>query len=157
MDKILSFIVDENKKLLLLKGSPNDPQFRKSFWYVVTGKCEKGDKTREDTVIREIAEETGLKNINNIIYLNWIFEYNSLGIECIEYSYITFVKNEEIILNEENIDYKWCDLEEFIEKIYWFGEKKELKKILELAINKKLYFKNEKIEYLKPRYFKANP
>lgn len=146
MNKILSFIVDENKKLLLLKGSPNDPQFKKSFWYVVTGGCEKEDKTREDTVIREIKEETGLTMLDNIMYLNWIFKYNSLGEECIEYAYVTFVRNKEILLNEESIDFAWCTLEEFIEKIHWFGEKKELIKVLEKAINNELYFKNEKID-----------
>lgn len=40
MKKILSFILNENKELLLLKGSTNDPQFKKSIWYVVTGGCE---------------------------------------------------------------------------------------------------------------------
>lgn len=37
MNKILTFIVNEFNELLLLKGSPKDPQFNKSFWYVVTG------------------------------------------------------------------------------------------------------------------------
>ena len=146
MNKILSFIVNEDKKLLLLKGSPNDPQFKKSFWYVVTGGYEKEDKTREHTVIREIKEETGITEINNIMYLNWIFTYNSLGVECMEYAYITFVKEEEILLNEENIDYKWCDLEEFTEKIHWFGDKSELIKVLGKALDNELYFKQEKIK-----------
>jgi dATP pyrophosphohydrolase len=148
MNKILSFIVNEDKKLLLLKGSPNDPQFKKSFWYVVTGGYEKEDKTREHTVIREIKEETGITEINNMMYLNWIFTYNSLGVECIEYAYITFVKEDELLLNEENIDYKWCDLEEFIEKINWFGNKSELIKVLEKALENELYFKKEKIQKL---------
>lgn len=53
MEKILTFIIKENK-LLLLKGSPRDPQFHKSFWYVVTGACEHFDKSLEDTVKREV-------------------------------------------------------------------------------------------------------
>ena len=35
MDKILTFIVNEYNEILLLKGSENDPQFKKSFWYGV--------------------------------------------------------------------------------------------------------------------------
>ena len=58
MSKILSFIVNDEKELLLLKGSPNDPQFKKSLWYVVTGGCEEVDKTKEETVKREVKEET---------------------------------------------------------------------------------------------------
>ena len=101
MNKILSFIVNERNELLLLKGSPNDPQFKKSLWYVVTGGCEKFDKTKNETVKREVKEETNL-DINKMIYLNWILKYNSLGSNCTEYVYMAFVENKNIILNEEN-------------------------------------------------------
>lgn len=146
MDKILTFVVNEYNEILLLKGSKNDLQFKKSFWYVVTGGCEKYDLNREETVKREIKEETGIDNIKDIFYLNWIFKYISLGIKCTEYAYITFVQKEKIILNEENIDYKWCDKEEFLEKIKWYGDKNELDNVLTKALEKKLYFENEKIE-----------
>lgn len=146
MDKILTFVVNEYNEILLLKGSENDPQFKKSFWYVVTGACEKYDLNREETVKREIKEETGIDNIKDIFYLNWIFKYTSLGMECTEYAYITFVQKEKIILNEENIDYKWCDKEEFLEKIKWYGDKNELNNVLTKALEKKIYFENEKIE-----------
>ncbi len=146
MDKILTFIVNEYNEILLLKGSENDPQFKKLFWYVVTGGCENEDLNREETVKREIREETGLGKIKDIMYLNWIFKYNSLGVECTEYAYITFVEKEKIILNEESIDYKWCKITEFIKKIQWYGNKEELEEVLNQALNKKLYFNYEKIE-----------
>ena len=146
IDKILTFIVNEYNEILLLKGSKNDPQFNNSFWYVVTGGCEECDFNMEETVKREIKEETGIDKINNILYLNWIFKYNSLGLECTEYAYITFVKEGKVILNEENIDYKWCNIKEFIEKIQWYGNKVELYNVLEKALDSKLYFKTEKIE-----------
>jgi len=98
MDKILSFVVNEKNEFLLLKGSPNDPQFKKSLWYVVTGGCEDTDKSFLDTVKREILEETNLEVINSV-YLNWIFKYNSLGIECIERVYFSRVNSGKIILN----------------------------------------------------------
>ena len=106
MDKILTFIVNEYNEILLLKGSRNDPQFKKSFWYTVTGECEDFDLNREKTVKREVIEETGLITNQNL-YLNWILEYESLGLKCDEYVYISFVNKDDIILNEENIDYKW--------------------------------------------------
>ena len=74
MEKILTFIVNEYNEILLLKGSENDPQFKSSFWYVVTGGCEEYDLDREETVKREVKEETNLLTNNNI-YLNWILEY----------------------------------------------------------------------------------
>lgn len=142
MDKILTFIVNEYNEILLLKGSRNDPQFKKSFWYTVTGGCEDFDLNREKTVKREVIEETGLITNQNL-YLNWILEYESLGLKCDEYVYISFVNKDDIILNEENIDYKWCNFNEFIEKINWFSNKEKLKKILNAAMKGQVFLEVE--------------
>lgn len=125
MEKILTFIVNKENKLLLLHGNDTDPQFHESFWYVVTGAKEKEDNVLEDTVKREIKEETNL-DIIKIIDLNWIFEYDSLGDYCIEHAFITYVLDGEIILNEENYEYKWCDFDNFIKEVKWFYDKGEL-------------------------------
>ena len=123
MDKIFSFVVNkETNKLLLLLGSSLDPQYKRSFWYVVTGGKEEQDKDLEETVIREIKEETNL-DAREIIYLNWSFKYKSLGNVCTEYVYVSFVDDKDVVLNEENIDYMWCDVDEFIELIEWSGDK----------------------------------
>ena len=145
MDKVLTFIVNEYNEILLLKGSENDPQFKKPFWYVVTGGCEKCDLNKEESVKREVKEETGLLTNNNI-YLNWILEYESLGVQCKEYVYISFVTKDNIILNEERVDYKWCKFDKFIEQINWFGDKQILEKVLSLAIKKQIFFKDERID-----------
>ena len=145
MNKILTFIVNEYNEILLLKGSPNDPQFKKTFWYVVTGGYEENDKNLKNTVKREVAEETGL-TVNESLYLNWIFKYKSLGNLCTEYVYISFVNKNGIILNEENIEYKWCNIEDFIKEVHWFGDKKILRSVLKLALERKVYFTKEKID-----------
>ena len=119
MDKILTFIVNEYNEILLLKGSENDPQFKQSFWYVVTGGCENYDLNKEETVKREVKEETNLLTNNNI-YLNWILEYESLGVQCKEYVYISFVnKNCKKKLNTVFFTV-------FLKFIYLFIFKKEL-------------------------------
>jgi len=128
MEKILTFIA-KDKKLLLLLGSDNDPQYHKSFWYVVTGGCEKEDNSLEDTVKREVIEETGL-TLNKVINLDWVFEYESLGENCVEHAFISFADNDKVVLNEESIAYKWCDADEFIDLIEWYGDKQELKQRL---------------------------
>lgn len=133
MQKILTFIV-KDKKLLLLLGSDKDPQFHKSFWYVVTGGCEKEDITLVDAVKREVFEETGL-SLTKIINLDWVFEYESLGEHCVEHAFISFTNDKNIILNEENIDYKWCDLDEFLNLIEWYGDKEEIKLKIEKFLN----------------------
>lgn len=145
MNKILSFVINEKKEFLLLLGSDKDPQFKRSFWYVVTGGCENEDSTLKDTVKREIKEETNLDVIDSM-YLNWIFKYKSLGKDCIEYAFISKVNDSNIVLNEESISYKWCNLKEFINLIQWYGDKDILNKVLETALENKIFFKKEKIE-----------
>ena len=128
MEKILTFIV-KDKKLLLLLGSDKDPQYHKSFWYVVTGGVEKEDKALQDAVKREVKEETGI-TLTKVVDLNWVFEYESLGEQCIEHAFISFADNDKVVLNEESIDYKWCDFDEFINLIEWYGDKNDLKERL---------------------------
>ena len=59
-----------------------------------------------------------------------------------------FTNKANIILNEESIDYKWCKFDEFIEQINWFGDKQILEKVLNLAIKKHIFFREEKIDKL---------
>ncbi len=147
MDKIFSFIVNrKTNKLLLLLGSPEDPQYHKSFWYVVTGGKEEVDKNLEQAVVREIKEETNL-DVVDTLYLNWIFKYKSLGNICTEYVYASFIdEDNNIVLNEESIDYKWCDIDEFIELIEWSDDKEFLRKVVKAALNKEVYIKEEKVD-----------
>ena len=56
--------------------------------------------------------------------------------------------NGEIVLNEESIDYRWCDIDDFINLIEWTGDKMELKNVLVSAINKKIYFKDINVNWL---------
>ena len=143
MKKILTFILNKENKLLLLHNNPENPIHGGDIWYTVTGGVEDFDKTLEDTVKREVKEETNLDVIDTM-YLNVNFKYLSRrNIMCLEYVYISFVKDGDIILNEENIGYKWLDIENYISEIYWYYDKKELKNILEKAINKELYYKKE--------------
>ena len=128
-EKILTFIINENNEFLLLKTSDKDLQFHTSFWYVVTGSCEKEDNNKFDTVKREVKEETGL-NVIQTIYLDKTFTYESLGSNYIEYVYLSKVTKDNIILNEEHIDYKWCAFNEFVESIHWFESKDSLLKLL---------------------------
>lgn len=147
MDKIFSFIVNrKTNKLLLLLGSPEDPQFHKSFWHVVTGGKEDTDTNLEQAVVREIKEETNL-DVVETLYLNWIFKYKSLGNICTEYVYVSFIdEDSNIVLNEESIDYKWCDVDEFIELIEWSDDKEFLREVVKAALNKEVYIKEEKVD-----------
>lgn len=145
MKKILTFIKNKNNELLLLHNNPVDPIHGGDIWYTVTGGVEEIDANLESAVKREVKEETNLDVIDTM-YLNINYKYlNRRNIECIEYAYISFVKEGNIILNEESIGYKWLDINTFINEIYWYSDKDELRKILEKAINKELYYQKEVI------------
>jgi 8-oxo-dGTP pyrophosphatase MutT (NUDIX family) len=146
LNKILSFIINNDNKILLLHNNPLDPTHGEDFWYTVTGGFEDYDKTAEDVVKREIKEETNL-DVKEVMYLNWILKYKDKGLNCVEYVYISFVENSNITLDEsENIDYEWCDIDDFVKKIRWFGDLELLKKVLIDGMTKKVYFHEEKIE-----------
>ena len=138
MKKILTFIVNKNKELLLLHNNPIDPIHGGDIWYTVTGGVEEYDKTLEDAVIREVKEETNL-NVINTKYLDINYTYTSRqGIECIEYVFISLVEEGNIILNEENIGYKWLNINDYIEEIYWYYNKEDLRILLEKVLKEVL-------------------
>jgi NADH pyrophosphatase NudC (nudix superfamily) len=141
--KILVFVVNEGK-LLALEMTKHPEHAPEGGWFVVTGGVEENE-SYENTVAREILEETGLK-VEEIISLNWgsIYEW---GEElCKEQNFIAFVKSGEVILNEEHSKYEWLNLDEFIKKINWDDDKELLKKVLEKALNKEKYFYNRTIK-----------
>ena len=134
MKKILTFIVNKNNKLLLLHNNPIDPIHGGDIWYTVTGGVEEYDKSLEDAVKREVKEETSL-DVTFTKYLNINYNYvNRRNIECNEYIFISKVDDGNIILNEESIGYKWLDINDYFNEIYWYYDKKELKKILDKAL-----------------------
>ena len=105
MDKILTFIVNEYNEILLLKGSENDPQFKESFWYVVTGGCEKYDLDREETVKREVKEETGLLTNNNWCkYDEFMEKINWFGNKQILEKVVSLAIKKELFFKSEKID-----------------------------------------------------
>lgn len=144
--KILSFIVNNNR-LLLLKNNSVDPKHGGDFWYTVTGGFNSKETDSKIVCKREIKEETNL-DVEECIYLNLILNYTHDGINCYEYVHISFVNNtDNIILDEkENVDYRWCNIDEYIDNIKWYGDLELLKQILKLAINKELYLRCQVIE-----------
>ena len=143
--KILAFITD-GKKFLALRNNPIHPELHGGdFWFTVTGGVKKNE-TKEQTVVREIKEETGL-NVKDVFDLNWASVYENWEGECGEFNFIAFVNPKQKIKldNEEVINFDWLILEEFVEVIRWNDDKDLLKKVLEKGLNKKSYFKKLEI------------
>jgi|TARA_B100001964_G_C13948625_1_gene472265 8-oxo-dGTP pyrophosphatase MutT (NUDIX family) len=140
--KILSFICRDNK-FLALRNSPYK-EHGGDFWFVVTGGVNEGESYNE-AVKREIKEETNL-DIKETLNLNWGSVYNWGEDTCEELNFISFAEQEEISLNEEHVEFQWLDLNDFVKRIKWDDNKEILKKVLEKALDKKLYFKGLEIK-----------
>jgi len=137
--KVLSFITD-GKKFLALKNNPKNPKkYGGDFWFVVTGGVEK-DESLEEAVKREIKEETNLKVID-IFDLKWGSIYKNWQGICEELNFIAFVNSRKVKLdNKEVVDFKWLDLENFVDLINWDDDKVLLKKVLIKSLQRKRYF-----------------
>lgn len=141
--KILAFVCD-GEKFLLLRNNSKDPAHGGDYWFTVTGSVEAGESI-ENAVKREVKEETNLE-VFEIFYLKWGSVYSWGGKDHSENNFLTFVKQGEVVLNEEHVDSEWLNLDNFIEKINWDLNKDELKKVLQKAVKRELFFKKEKID-----------
>jgi len=133
-NKIMAIIarkIGDKSHFLALRNNPTDPIHGGDFYYVVTGGVEAKDRNEEDTVRREIDEETGIQNILAINKLSITKEYtDAFGDICKENVYGVITNQEVEHLNKENIEYLWLTNEEFVKTIRWYGPKEEIASLL---------------------------
>ena len=141
IQKILSFIVDDERFLATRNNSSSPEKHGGDFWFTVTGSIEKGE-TKDEAVIREIKEETNL-DVKEVFDLNWGSIYKNWQGICREFNLISFVdKNQKIKLDmQEVVEYKGLPLNEFVDFISWGDDKKILKEVLQKALKRERYFK----------------
>ena len=121
----------DNPQFLCVKRSQQDG----GFWNLVVGTQENGESDFE-TIERETFEELGLKLQFIIKFPNCSFKWNKDDIEVTENSYIISASKvgafDNIELNEENTEYRWC----YFEDAYELLEKSKNKKCLKKAHEK---------------------
>ena len=144
MNKKILALVCDGEKFLLLRNNSKDPVHGGDYWFIVTGSVE-SDESLEDAIKREVKEETNLE-VSEIFDLNWGSIYSWRGEDHSENNFLAFVKKGKIILNEEHVDFEWLNLDDFIKKINWSLNKEELKKVLQTAIKRELFFNKKKID-----------
>lgn len=103
---------EEPYKFLILRQKDT----KDDNWSFVKGHMEEGEKP-EETAIRELEEEAGIKEIETIsiplIHEEYeIFHHGEKRLKVNEY-FIGFVKDKKVIFDENEIDsYKWATYEE---------------------------------------------
>lgn len=98
-------VVKYKNKVLILKKSPTDYNFP-SHWSFCSGYI-KEFEAAEDTALREIKEETGLKA--KILKKGKIFlqKYPAKGKEFYVMPFLCEVSSNKVKLDHENTEYRW--------------------------------------------------
>ena len=127
-----------NKEIkYLLLHYPSSTKAPRDYWNFPKGRIEKGEKI-EDTVKREVQEETGLKDIKFVEgFKEWIkYFYKLKGKNIFKIVIFLLVKTKEkrIKISREHIGFKWLPYEKALEQITFKNTKEILKKANEFLI-----------------------
>ena len=116
---------DKGIEYLLLKRLPQ----RNGFWQPVTGGMEEGE-TQQETLRREVTEETGIRNAVAVIEGLYRFEFaDPTPIQEFVYG-VEVSPSEEVVLDrEEHSEYRWCSFREALHLLHWRENKHALKKL----------------------------
>lgn len=106
----LAFIENDGEYLTIKRAQ--EP--KKGYWDLPGGFCEY-DEDGTKTILREIQEETKLANIE-IVKIIGAFPSNYGGIEkVISIAYLMKSADRNVIISDENTEYKWAKLNEMPE------------------------------------------
>ena len=99
--------IEGQMKMLLMK------RVKGGFWCHVAGSIE-NNETGWQAIVREFKEETAIdvEALYNAQFLEQFYEHYSNVIELIPVFAVVCLPNQEVTLNEEHTEYRWCTLEE---------------------------------------------
>lgn len=117
--QVFVFYKEPSFKVLILKRTPE----RSGYWQPVCGGVENGEKLIE-TALREVLEETGIKNIKSIIDLEYTFTYKETKkgvlMDMQDYCFAVEIENEsDVKLSDEHEEFRWCSYIEAKEYLKW--------------------------------------
>jgi len=110
--------IDGVIKMLLMK------RVKGGFWYHVAGSIENDEKGWQ-AIVREFDEETGItvSSLYNAQFIDQFYEANVNVIELIPVFAVLCAPNQDVKLNEEHTEYRWCTLGEAKELVSFPGQR----------------------------------
>ena len=135
IDCHITYYHENQYKFLLLKRAFN--KIYPGIWQGVTGKINKNELPYM-TALRELKEETGLKakKIWTIDKVNSFYDAKNNIMNLIPV-FGVIVDNQKIILSDEHIEYKWCNINEAIKLLTWEQQKKGIQIFNEMLTENK--------------------
>ncbi|MGB9743465.1 MAG: bis(5'-nucleosyl)-tetraphosphatase [Minisyncoccales bacterium] len=123
----------ENNKIyyLLLHYQGVSHRAEKNYWDFPKGHIEKGEK-KEETVKREVKEETGLEDIKFVDgfkeTIKYFFKFRGQNILKFVTFYLVETKEKNIKISSEHLGYQWLPYGEAIKQLTFTNAKEILKK-----------------------------
>ena len=139
----LGYIKNNKNQYLMLFRNKKDNDINQGKWVGVGGHLEK-DETKDQCIIREIKEETGL----DVKHLNYRGELLFISDDYVEIMYLYLIDDFEGELIECNEgELKWIDKDNLLSLNMWEGDKVFLPLLIETDefIKLKLEYKNSKL------------
>jgi bis(5'-nucleosidyl)-tetraphosphatase len=125
------FRKEDGKIFFLLLHYPSGSRTQKDYWDFPKGHIEKGERL-EETVEREVREETGLKDIKLTEgfkeTIKYFFKWENKNILKFVTFYLAETKTKEIEISGEHIGHKWLPYYEALEQLTFKNAKEVLKK-----------------------------
>ncbi len=102
---VVTGIVKFKNKVLILKKSPNDWNYP-NRWSFCSGYI-KEFESAEDSVLREITEETGLKA--QIVKKGKLFQRTDKNKSWVIVPFLCRTKSKDVKLDHENVEFRWIN------------------------------------------------
>jgi 8-oxo-dGTP pyrophosphatase MutT (NUDIX family) len=123
---------------LLLHYPGASHRAEKDYWDFPKGHIEKGEKI-EETVKREVFEETNLKHIEILPgfkeTISYYFKFQGKNILKFVTFFLAETKEKEVKISSEHIGYEWLPFKEAIERLNFKNSKEILQKANEFLKN----------------------
>lgn len=130
---VKAVVVNKEGKCLILRRADDDETGPNK--YDLPGGRVEGGETIEDSIQREVAEETGIQvEVGPAIhYLDWSKERNGKLIYCKGLRLLAFHKSGDVKLSKEHDNFEWLDFKSAILKFSDKGFEKDKKEALAKA------------------------
>ena len=127
----LIFRIAQGKPYYLLLHYPSSSKAKEEYWDLPKGHMEEGE-TEQTTVKREMAEETGLQDVELVDgfreTIHYWFKFQGKTISKTVVFYLAKADQEEITISSEHTGYQWLAYADALKKLTFQNAKDILQK-----------------------------